>query len=96
MPPSQPPAPPSSPRLAPAAAPDHARRPRQSHRSDIATAFTTDEIEHRLHWALALDTGLIANRNPPAPADVVAIRAHNDALFRAIGRTTRKYWAGFR
>lgn len=49
-------------------------------------AHTPEEIAHRIHWEQALDAGLIETRNPPPPAEVVAINQANDRLFRERAR----------
>jgi len=67
-------------------------RPAQRRRSDPDMAFTDDEIAQRVAWAAQVDAGLIETRTPPAPADAVAIRAANDALFRALAPPRMIWW----
>lgn len=40
-------------------------------------------------WARLVDAGLIPNRNPPAPPEVEANRAANEALLRRLFRSGR-------
>ncbi len=53
-------------------------------------AHTPEEIAHRIHWEKALDAGLIEIRNPPPPAEVVAINQANDRLFRERAKRRRR------
>lgn len=57
-----------------------------SHRvSDQACLERSREDEAVVHWQGLVDAGLIGG-NPPAPAEVVAQREANEALFRGFGR----------
>ena len=46
-----------------------------------------EHAEAARRWQAQLDAGLIPNRNPPAPPEVVARREATDALFRGFRRS---------
>ena len=50
------------------------------------SARSSDQDQAVLHWQALVDAGLIENRNPPAPPEVIAQREANHALFRSFPR----------
>lgn len=53
---------------------------------------TDEELQAKAEWEYMLDTGLILNRNPPAPPHVIATRETNDRLFRSFAHNRLGVW----